>query len=248
MFMKNFTLVLVVFLSIFSNTFARKKETFVLVHGAFGGGWAWKKVDSLLTKKNQIVYRVTLTGLGERSHLINNTITLETHIQDVINTILFENLHNVVLLGHSYGGAVIAGVMDRIPERIGRVIFVDAHFPKNGESIYDYFSPEHAANFSKMKKGNVLEPSWLKPNAPYPFDVPHPENTLSEKIVLTNPKRLLIPGTYIIAVENAQKPEADSFYTQYNYAKSLGYKLVVLQADHNPQVSMPEKFYKLLLN
>jgi pimeloyl-ACP methyl ester carboxylesterase len=245
--MKKFTLFVVLFLGYLLSTFARPKQTFVLVHGAWGGGWAWKKVDSLLTNKKHQVYRVTLTGLGERSHLLSDKVSLDTHIQDVVNTILFENLHNVVLLGHSYGGAVITGVMDRIPDRIARVIYVDAHLPQDGEAIYDYFTPERKASFATMQSNGKLMPNWGKEGTPLPHDVPHPANTLSEKLTLKNPLRLSIPATYIFTVENTQKPEADNFYKQSLLAQKLGYHVITLQADHNPQVSMPKRFYKLLL-
>src|SRR3984957_4235854 len=107
--------------------------TYVLVHGAWGGGWDWKHVDDLLTADGFKVYRASLTGQGERAHLANTNIDLNTHIQDVVNIILWEDLHNVVLVGHSYGGMVITGVADRIPERLKHVIYVDALLPENGE-------------------------------------------------------------------------------------------------------------------
>ena len=118
---------------------AKEKITFVVVHGATAGGWEWKKCAQFLTDDGHTVYRVTLTGLGERMHLNSPDIDLETHINDVVNTILFEDLHDVVLTGHSYGGMVITGVMDRIPERIRHVVFLDAAVPDDGMSIRDLF-------------------------------------------------------------------------------------------------------------
>src|SRR3954465_9291699 len=92
-------------LSAYSQT--ASKPVYVIVHGAWGGGWAFKKVDSLLTAKGCIVYRPTLTGQGERAHLASPEVGLKTHIQDVVNTILYEKLENVILVGHSYGGMVV---------------------------------------------------------------------------------------------------------------------------------------------
>jgi pimeloyl-ACP methyl ester carboxylesterase len=113
---------------------ANKKFTYVLVHGAWGGGWDWKHMDDLLTADGNKVYRATLTGQGERSHLASTNIDLDTHIQDVVNIILWEDLHDVVLVGHSYGGMVITGVADRVPDRIKHLIYLNALAPENGES------------------------------------------------------------------------------------------------------------------
>ena len=111
------------------------KPIYVIVHGAWGGGWGFKKVDSLLTSKGFIVYRPTLTGQGERVHLATPDVGLSTHIKDVVNTILYEDLHNVILVGHSYGGMVITGVADSLPGRITKLIYIDAFIPENGESV-----------------------------------------------------------------------------------------------------------------
>lgn len=94
------------------------KPTIVIVHGAWGGGWAFKKVESLLRQKGFDVYRPQLTGQGDRVHLARPDIGLNTHIDDVVNTILYEDLRDIVLVGHSYGGMVISGVADRVPDRI----------------------------------------------------------------------------------------------------------------------------------
>lgn len=111
------------------------KPAIVIVHGAWGGGWAFKRVDHLLREKGFDVYRVTLTGQGERVHLGSPAVGLSTHIDDVVNTIIFEGLRDVVLVGHSYGGMVITGVVDRIPDRVRRVIYLDALLPNDGESM-----------------------------------------------------------------------------------------------------------------
>ena len=111
--------------------FSQQKKTFLIVHGAFGGGFAWRKVDSLLTAQGHNVYRPTLTGLGERYHLASPAINLSTHVTDIVNVILFENLHDVVLVGHSYGGMVITGVADSLPDRIAQIVYIDAHIAED---------------------------------------------------------------------------------------------------------------------
>jgi pimeloyl-ACP methyl ester carboxylesterase len=113
-----------------------EKYTYVIVHGATAGGYEWKETGKYLLENDHTVYRVTLTALGERSHLSAEGVNLTTHINDVVNTILFEDLHDVVLTGHSYGGRVITGVMNRIPERIRHVMFFDASVPEDGETAF----------------------------------------------------------------------------------------------------------------
>lgn len=117
------------------------KPTIVIVHGAWGGSWAWRKVDTLLREKGFNVYRPQLTGLGERVHLSRPDIGLSTHIDDVVNTILFEDLHDIILVGHSYGGMVITGVADRVPDRIRRLVYLDAFVPNDGESAMTLVDP-----------------------------------------------------------------------------------------------------------
>lgn len=98
---------------------------FVLVHGAWHGGWCWQDVSRQMTAKGYRVYTPTLSGLGERKNVVNESINLDTHISDIINLIEMEDLHNVVLIGHSYAGAVIAGVADSIPARLNKLVFLD---------------------------------------------------------------------------------------------------------------------------
>src|SRR6476659_2841608 len=117
-----------------SSSHGKQQPTYVIVHGAWGGGWAFKEVDRLLSADGNKVYRPTLTGQGERVHLANSNVDLSLHIQDIVNVILWENLHDVVLVGHSYGGMVVTGVADRVPDRIGHLVYLDALVPENGQS------------------------------------------------------------------------------------------------------------------
>src|SRR6478736_3621992 len=111
--------------------------TFVLVHGAWRGSWCWKRVRNALQTRGHDVFTPTLTGIGERSHLLTPQVNLDTHIDDVVNLIKWEELSDVVLCGHSYGGCVISGVVDRIPERIRAVVYLDAFILENGQSLHD---------------------------------------------------------------------------------------------------------------
>ncbi|MDA4112724.1 MAG: alpha/beta hydrolase [Thaumarchaeota archaeon] len=117
--------------------------TFVLVPGAWLGGWAWKKVTPLLEQKGHEVHAVTLTGMGERVHLASQDIGLETAIQDVLNTIKYNDLEDVVLVGHSFAGKVVAAVADRADEkRVGLVLFLDAFIPEDVRTPQGDFSRE----------------------------------------------------------------------------------------------------------
>jgi pimeloyl-ACP methyl ester carboxylesterase len=111
--------------------------TILLAHGAWSAAWAWKKMRPLMARSGHAFFTPSYTGLGERAHLANPTIDLDTHIEDVLSVLRFEDLHDVVLLGHSYGGMVATGVADRARERIAHVIYLDAFVPKDGQSLFD---------------------------------------------------------------------------------------------------------------
>jgi pimeloyl-ACP methyl ester carboxylesterase len=113
------------------------KTTYVLVHGAWHGGWCWKRVRAALQSAGHGVFTPTLTGLGERSHLNSAAVDLSTHVADVVNLIKWEELSDVVLCGHSYAGSVIAGVADQMSDRIKALVFLDAFLLENGESFMD---------------------------------------------------------------------------------------------------------------
>lgn len=116
--------------------------TFVLVHGAFHGGWCWKKVRPVLQRAGHEIFTPTLTGLGERAHLLHAQIGLWVHIQDILGVIVYEDLHEVILVGHSYGGMVITGVADLVPERIRHLVYLDAFLAENGQALCQQFRPE----------------------------------------------------------------------------------------------------------
>lgn len=118
--------------------------TFVLVHGAWHGGWCYKRVARLLRGAGHEVYTPTLTGLGERAHLMSRSIDLGTHIQDIVGVIRYEELSDVVLCGHSYGGMVIAGVAEQIAATVRSLVYLDAFVPENGKSLFDYLPAEQS--------------------------------------------------------------------------------------------------------
>lgn len=223
----------------------REKPTIVIVHGAWGGSWAWRRVDELLTERGFKVYRPQLTGEGERVHLQRADVGLETHIEDVANTLLYEDLHDVVLVGHSYGGMVITGVAQRIPERIKRLVYVDAFVPGDGESMFDLLTQANRDQLAAMKKGDFLVPTWASGKPP-PRDEPQSFKTITDPIALGNKAAAAIPGTYILTVAKGTRAEDDEFYPQSLRAKSRGWPVQTIISDHNPEWSAPEEVAYLL--
>jgi pimeloyl-ACP methyl ester carboxylesterase len=115
--------------------------TYVLVHGGGHGGWCYQRVAALLRAAGHEVYTPTLTGLGERSHLVGPHVDLDLHIRDVCEVLHYEDLRDVILVGHSYGGMVVTGVADRAADRVGRLVYLDAATPVNGQSLVDVAGP-----------------------------------------------------------------------------------------------------------
>jgi len=240
------TILLIIMGVLFSQSLIAQTDTkpvFVIVHGAWGGGWAFKKVDSLLTETGSNVYRPTLTGQGERVHLASPNVGLDTHINDIVNTLLYEELTNVILVGHSYGGMVVSGVADSIPERISKLVYIDAIVPENNESVLSIFGAMNPK--FKVKNGAILPP-WVTEGQSPPKDVPHPLKTWEDRIQLNNPNRLKIPTSYILTVAKGADPAMDDFASQAARAKEHGWSMFQLEADHNAQWSAPVNFVSIL--
>ena len=152
---------------------------FVLVPGAFSGGRTWSRVTRLLRGEGHTVFAPSLTGLGDRVHLAGPQVDLSTQIRDVAGLIEYEDLQNVVLAGHSYGGIVIAGVADVMPERIAQLVFVDALLPADGESFW---------SMSGGKPGLPNEGAWLIPGPQQQRGLsPQPRGTFEEGVRITVP-------------------------------------------------------------
>src|SRR3954454_14928765 len=152
--------------------------TFVLIAGAWQGGWCWQRVSPRLRAAGHEVYTPTLTGLGERVHLVRPDVTLETHVTDILNVLRFEDLGDVTLVGHSYGGMVITGVADRAPDRVSRLVYLDALVPNDGESLHDLNSPARRAEHIEGARASGA--GWLIPgHNPDAGDVPQPLSTFT---------------------------------------------------------------------
>jgi pimeloyl-ACP methyl ester carboxylesterase len=225
-------------------------STFVLVHGAWHGGWCWRLVRPLL--KGHEVFTPSLTGLGDRSHLARPDIDLDTHIADVVSLLEMEDLRDVVLVGHSYGGMVITGAADRAHQRIRRLVYLDAFVPEDGKCLLDYAIPERAARMREEgeKTGSVAPPPlslWgltRKEHLDFvkPREVRHPFGTMRQTIRLAgNTGRL--PKTFIYCSSPATG-SFDQFAAQYRDAP--GWRFFELPTGHDAMILMPERVAELL--
>ncbi|MFN0088823.1 MAG: alpha/beta fold hydrolase [Acidimicrobiales bacterium] len=142
---------------------------FVLVHPAWMGGWCWRKVAPLLRQEGHEVHCPTLTGFGERAHLARPEVGLDTHVEDICRLLECEDLRRVLLVGNSSGGAVITGVADRAPDRLARVVYLDAFVPEDGQCIFDLVAPDRRSAMETMIE--TEGDGWLLPRfAPPPWE------------------------------------------------------------------------------
>jgi pimeloyl-ACP methyl ester carboxylesterase len=226
--------------------------TFVLVHGAWHGGWCYARTAKLLRDQGHDVFTPTLTGLGERSHLASAAINLSVHIQDVINTIKWEGLTDVVLCGHSYGGMVITGVADQLAERIRSLVYLDAFVPESGKALWDYVDAEFHSFFMQTAGagGGQVAPSpaaafnvnakdapWVDQNC-----VPMAISCFLEQIKLTGKHTTVKKRAFIFATgwENATSPTS-AFKPFYEKAKAdPGWIAMESKVGHDVMVDDPQ--------
>jgi pimeloyl-ACP methyl ester carboxylesterase len=212
-----------------------QSKTYLFVPGAWDGGWDYAKVDSILTAHGDHVYRPTLTGLGERVHLANPDVNLSTYILDIVNVIKFEDLHNVILVGHSYGGMVISGVAEAVPKRLKQLIYLDAMVPNNGESAKDVCGPLWAPmTKDKIKAGMVLYPFGVTKS-----DVPQPLKTFTEPLKISNPLVKKIPTAFIEMTKDGQGNAATD-HMGIERAKARNWKIFTFEGGHYSMREQPE--------
>ncbi len=225
---------------------ALKPSTFLLVHGAWGGGWAFKELESILRASGHDVIRPTMTGLGERVHLANSQITLETHIKDILNVIKFERLEKFILVGHSYGGMVVTAIADRVPEKIERLVYIDGHLPINGESMFDLISQQRKTDL--LNRAQTLGEGWNIPS-PWPEggkNVPQPLATFQNAIKLKNSDLEGVNGQYILTIESGKV--TDPFSGSAKRARSRNWRYHELRTGHNPHWTMPNELAAILMS
>lgn len=239
---------LVLPLSIAASSIAKdsEQETFVIVHGATAGGWEWKSTGNFLEEDGHDVYRATLTGLGERIHLANPDIDLDTHINDVVNLILFEDLNEVILSGHSYGGMVITGVINKIPERIKHVIYLDAAVPEDGESIWDLFGRNGPSDDSRISDG-MLQTPWVNEDTKPPHSAPQSIKTFSQAVSYDNPVAKALPVSFVAFVPESQTVEKRSQSKPWQRAEARGWTIRTFPGGHVAQQEDPRGVASLMV-
>lgn len=218
--------------------------TFVIVHGGWAGGWYFSDSARLMRAAGHDVYTPTLTGISERVHLGHPDIDLNTHIEDVVNVLVYEDLQDVALVGYSYGGMVVTGVAEQIPERIGQLIYLDAIVPEDGQSITALF-PDIVAFFEGVAKD--VGDGWKIPHdPPHPRKTPHPLKTLTQPITIHNPAAAKLPRTYVKFTENST-PFALKLAEFAAKAEADGWTYRELAADHIAPETHPEDVANILL-
>jgi pimeloyl-ACP methyl ester carboxylesterase len=232
--------------------------TYVLVHGGGHGGWCYQRVARILRSAGHDVYTPTLTGLGERSHLVGPEVDLDMHIRDVTAVLHFEDLREVILVGHSYGGMVITGVADRAADRIGRVVYLDAATPVNNQSLVDVAGPiiEAVRPDGQMVDGVelVLLPgpeAGLMYGVTDPGDMAwmadritgHPWQCFAQPLVLTNEAALwAIPQFHIVCTSTLATRDPDML----DKARANG-RLWDIDTGHDLMITEPEAVADALL-
>ena len=225
---------------------------FVVAHGAWSAGWAWKKMRPLMRAAGHEFWTPTYTGLGERAHLGHADVSLDTHIQDIVAVLEAEDLREVHLIGHSYGGMVATGVADRARGRVAKLVYLDAFAPTDGQAVFDLVPPDIAA---RMRAGAAAsESGYGIPVNPMPSDTapedqawaaprrkPQPLQAFATKLKLSAEPAM--PRFYIYAKKAGI---GDNFRQFYSRAQRDGWTTCEIDASHNPHITNPQALLAIL--
>jgi pimeloyl-ACP methyl ester carboxylesterase len=227
--------------------------TFVLVHGAWHGSWCWKRVRKALQAQGHDVFTPTLTGVAERSHLLSPQVSLDTHIADVVNLIRWEELSDVVLCGHSYGGCVITGVADQVPDRLRSLVYLDAFILENGQGLHDVLPPEVAG--LQVEGSAAAGDGWRVPPISAEFFRVNPEDRAwvdrqcTPQSLATFRQRLRVDNTFpagkcthILATGYENSP----FPPFHEIAKRKGWKTLTIDCGHDVMLDKPDELVAML--
>ena len=228
--------------------------TYVLVHGAWHGSWCWKRVRKALQALGHEVFTPTLTGVGERSHLLSPHVNLNTHIEDVVNLLRWEELSDVVLCGHSYAGAVIGGAADRVADRIGALVYLDAFLLEEGQCLHDALPP--AQRDLQLELTQQYGEGWKVP--PIPAEVfnvnardrewvdrqctVQPLATFQQACKLDRQDAAVANTTYILADGWTDSP----FHQFHERAQALGWTTLTMNCGHDVMLDLPEELTRVL--
>jgi pimeloyl-ACP methyl ester carboxylesterase len=225
--------------------------TLVLVHGGQHGGWCWRHVADHLRAAGARVFTPTITGVGERAHLLSKDITLQTAVQDVAAVLETEELQDVLLVGHSFGGVPVTGVADRMPERIRRLVYLDAAVCRDGQSVMDILPDDIRLpwlELSRRESGGVSLPIFFEPAAALGVAdpdaqawlnrrlTPHPTRTYTDKTQLRSPVGNGLPATYIVC----DQPVFEGLSRCRDLAQELGWDIDTFPSGHDAMLAEPE--------
>ena len=228
---------------------------FVLVHGAWHGGWCWTPLKQRLCALGHQVHAPTLTGLGERAHLLSADITADTHVTDIVNTLRWRDLRDVILVGHSYGGLIITGAADRCVDRIRALVYFDAFVPEQSEqAIFQNANPERMAAFQRQIDAGAigLEPdgasiTWAEDPDLRAYILskctPQPKGTFATGVTLSGQQDEVSNKHYIVAAKNSQSP----FQREYERLKThADWTNDALNTWHDGMLEAPEQMAQML--
>jgi pimeloyl-ACP methyl ester carboxylesterase len=229
-------------------------QTFVLVHGAWHGGWCWRRVADRLTARGHKVFTPTLTGLGERSHLLRRDIGLATHVADVVNLIRWERLEDLVLVGHSYAGFVISAAAEEVQPALAALVFLDAFVPESGQSLFELTAPAtRDAITAAAQRGDTTVPprsaEFFKVNEKDRAWVdtlctPQPLATLRDKVTLTG-ARERVPKKAYVRARDYPNPAFDAALARLG--TNPAWRVYEVPCGHDVMVDMPERLTEILL-
>jgi pimeloyl-ACP methyl ester carboxylesterase len=226
---------------------AASPKTFVLVHGAWHGGWCWQRVVDLLVRKGHAVHAPTLTGLGERSHLLSPEINLSTHVADIVNEVSWKDLDGIVLCGHSYGGMVISRAAERLADRIASIVYLDAFVPEDGQSLYDIVGAELpvvdgylvAPITAEQFNVNEADRAWINAKMTH-----QPAACFSERLTLSGAAQRVPKKTYIRATVGEQ-PQFQSAFERLS--ADPGWTTHAVDCGHDVMIDKPAELAELLV-
>jgi pimeloyl-ACP methyl ester carboxylesterase len=189
-------------------------SVFVLVHGGWHGGWCWRDLAAILRAQGHEVHAPSLTGLADRGHLIDAVAGPDTHVEDIVRLIAWENLHDIVLVGHSYGGTIVTGVASRLPERIARLVYLDAFVPTASGESAAALSPARAAEVARMRRPDGhTDPSaferWVSPERIAwikTMTTPQPGTCFDQGVTLTGREAEVPVREFILCTRNRHSP------------------------------------------
>jgi pimeloyl-ACP methyl ester carboxylesterase len=218
------------------------KQPFVLVPGSHHGGWSFEPVTSMLRSHGHPVFPLTLTGVGDRNHLLSGTVNLSTHITDVVAALEAEQVTRAVLCGHSYGGMVITGVADRVPERVAALVYLDAFVPGDGDSAWSLTSDAERGRYLEAMRGDGFSV------APLPFfdarATSHPMASFLQEIRLTGAGAKVPRRVYVQAAAWDESPFGP---TAERLATDPDWTVHTLQSGHNFMRDAPDDMLRILL-